>query len=135
MTRKYTIVHRHRIIFTRDWRCYVNTLPLLIYNPVTIRFLATSSNSVFLRTRLSNMASPSPKKSKSPKIPKTPSKRETASQLTSPRSSPSRNLSDVAKRSRECCANWHENVHKWSKLNELGTSVANKLVNLQLQKE
>ncbi|KAL9953864.1 hypothetical protein ACROYT_G041337 [Oculina patagonica] len=81
------------------------------------------------------MATPSPKKLKSPKTPKTPSKKERISQSTSPKSSPSRNLSDVAKRLRDCCANWHEHVHKWSKLNELGTSVANKLVNLQLQKE
>lgn len=81
------------------------------------------------------MASPSPKKLKSPKVPKTPSKRDVTAKSTSPKSSPSKNLSDVAKRVRECCANWHENVHKWSKLNELGTSVANKLVNLQLQKK
>ncbi|XP_020614469.1 cyclin-dependent kinase 2-interacting protein-like [Orbicella faveolata] len=81
------------------------------------------------------MATSTPKKSKSPKSQKTPSRKEVISQSTSPKSSPNRNLSDVAKRLRDCCATWHEHVNKWSKLNELGTSLANKLVNLQLQKE
>ncbi|KAK2561836.1 Cyclin-dependent kinase 2-interacting protein [Acropora cervicornis] len=81
------------------------------------------------------MASPSPRKSKSPKVLKTPSKNDETANSISPKSSPSKNLSDVARRVRECCASWHENVNKWSKLNELGTSVANKLVNLQLQKQ
>lgn len=66
---------------------------------------------------------------------KTPSKNDGTRNSISPKSSPSKNLSDVARRVRECCASWHENVNKWSKLNELGTSVANKLVNLQLQKQ
>ncbi|XP_015767874.1 PREDICTED: cyclin-dependent kinase 2-interacting protein-like [Acropora digitifera] len=81
------------------------------------------------------MASPSPRKSKTPKVLKTPSKNDGTANSTSPKSSPSKNLSDIARRVRECCASWHENVNKWSKLNELGTSVANKLVNLQLQKQ
>ncbi|XP_029187391.2 cyclin-dependent kinase 2-interacting protein-like [Acropora millepora] len=81
------------------------------------------------------MASPSPRKSRSPKVLKTPPKNDGTANSISPKSSPSKNLSDVARRVRECCASWHENVNKWSKLNELGTSVANKLVNLQLQKQ
>ena len=81
------------------------------------------------------MATSTPKKFKSPKSQKTPSRKEVISQSTSPKLSTNRNLSDVAKRLRDCCATWHEHVNKWSKLNEIGTSLANKLVNLQLQKE
>ena len=81
------------------------------------------------------MATSTPKKFKSPKSQKTPSRKEVISKSTSPKLFPNKNLSDVAKRLRDCCATWHEHVNKWSKLNELGTSVANKLVNLQLQKE
>lgn len=81
------------------------------------------------------MATSTPKKFKSPKSQKTPSRKEVISHSTSPKLSPNRNLSDVAKRLRDCCATWHEHVNKWSKLNELGISLANKLVNLQLQKE
>lgn len=81
------------------------------------------------------MATSTPKKFKSPKSQKTPSRKEVISQSTSPKSSPNRNSSDVAKRLRDCCATWHDHVLRWSKLNELGTSLANKLVNLQLQRE
>lgn len=81
------------------------------------------------------MATSTPKKFKSPKCQKTPSRKEVISHSTSPKSSPSRNSSDVAKRLRDCCGTWHEHMRRWSKLNELGTSLANKLVNLQLQKE
>ncbi|XP_058961424.2 cyclin-dependent kinase 2-interacting protein [Pocillopora verrucosa] len=81
------------------------------------------------------MAAASPKRVKSPKTPKTPSKKTSISNSPSPRSSPSRNLSDVARKVRDCCASWHENAKNWSKLKEAGLSLANKLVNLQLQKE
>ena len=77
----------------------------------------------------------SPKKGKSPKTTKTPSKKGATSQSTSPKVSPSKNYSEIPKRVRDCCASWHDVVLKWSKLNELGTTVANKLVNFRLQKE
>ena len=77
----------------------------------------------------------SPKKGKSPKTTKTPSKKGATSQSTSPKVSPSKNYSEIPKRVRDCCASWHDVVHKWSKLNELGTTVASKLVNFRLQKE
>ncbi|PFX17095.1 cyclin-dependent kinase 2-interacting protein-like [Stylophora pistillata] len=81
------------------------------------------------------MATASPKRVKSPKTPKTPSKKENISNSPSPRQSPNRNPSDVARKVRDCCASWHEHTQKWSKVKEVGLSVANKLVNLQLQKE
>lgn len=127
-------LHLQWIIFTRYWCCYVNKVLVASNQLTSLRFLATN------RTQLSstfnfNMAAASPKRVKSPKTPKTPSKKTSISNSPSPRSSPSRNLSDVARKVRDCCASWHENAKNWSKLKEAGLSLANKLVNLQLQKE
>ena len=127
-------LHLQWIIFTRYWCCYVNKVLVASNQLTSLRFLATN------RTQLSstfnfNMAAASPKRVKSPKTPKTPSKKTSISNSPSPRSCPSRNLSDVARKVRDCCASWHENAKNWSKLKEAGLSLANKLVNLQLQKE
>ena len=89
----------------------------------------------FFLIRLYFCSSPSPRKGKSPKTTKTPSKKGATSQSTSPKASPSKNYTEIPKRVRDCCASWHDVVLKWSKLNELGTTVANKLVNFRLQKE
>ncbi|XP_031554061.1 cyclin-dependent kinase 2-interacting protein-like [Actinia tenebrosa] len=77
-------------------------------------------------------------KGKSPKTPKSKSsnKRESFTPSPSQRDFPrSRPTCDVAKRVRDLCATWHELVQKWTNLNSLGTTVANKLMNLQLQKQ
>ncbi|XP_001621765.2 cyclin-dependent kinase 2-interacting protein [Nematostella vectensis] len=77
-------------------------------------------------------------KTRKPKTPnsKSPQKRASQTDSYSPKVADSpraRPTNELGRRLRDLCVSWHESVHKWTNLNSLGTNVANKLMNLQLQ--